>query len=175
MRVITVVPELVHGGSSRVVIRIEIRGAVVAETAGSGGGHGPPGAATGGRPLVLPAGLEAAPGRSSPKAHGVRGHADVLVFVLLGFFPLVPEPIVVLDEVDHVSHFVADVDALVFTWKTEEKGNNYFLRKLEFLRRSNFFLKKSLELPNIYIIYSPCKKIGNVKRRLLKAGSSGNH
>ena len=69
------------------------------------------------RPVVLPGGRAAAPPAAAVAAHGVAGHAHVLVLVLLRLLALLAQPVVVLDEVDQVRHLVTDVDPLVLACK----------------------------------------------------------
>ena len=86
------------------------------------------------RPVVLPRG--AVPAAAAVAAHGVAGHAHVLVLVLLGLLPILAQTVVVLDEVDHVGDLVADVDPLVLSCKAN-CSYHVGLCSLSRMRRSN--------------------------------------
>lgn len=56
--------------------------------------------------------LKAATSSSSP--HTVRGDSNVFIFVLLGFLPLLSQPVIILDELYHLFHLLTHIDALIF-------------------------------------------------------------
>lgn len=61
----------------------------------------------------------------TPVSHGFRGHPDVLVFVLLRLFPFFSQPVVVLNQIHHLLHPLAHIDALVlsiFVWGQNDNG-----------------------------------------------------